>query len=79
MEIFVLGMGCPSCKRLEENVGKAVAELGIKAKVSKITDIGRIMEYGVTSSPALVIGNEVVLSGRVPNVNELKEILGGFI
>jgi len=78
MKIFVLGMGCPSCKKLEENVGKAVSELGIKAKVEKITDISKIMEYGVSSSPALVVGNEVVLTGRVPSVAELKEILGGF-
>ena len=79
MKIAVLGMGCPSCKRLEENVKKAVVELGLKAKVSKVSDIQKIMSYGVTSSPALVIDNEVVLTGRVPNVNELKEILGDFI
>lgn len=79
MKISVLGMGCPSCKKLEENVKKAVAELKLKAKVAKVTDIGKIMEYGVTSSPALVVDDKVVLTGRVPNVNELKEILGDFI
>ena len=79
MKISVLGMGCPSCKKLEENVKKAVAELGLKAKVAKVTDIEKIMEYGVTSSPALVVDGKVVLYGRVPNVNELKEILGDFI
>lgn len=79
MEIAVLGMGCPSCKKLEENVRKAVAELGIKAGVTKVTDMEKIMSYGVTSSPALAIGSEVVLSGRVPNVSELKEILGDYI
>ena len=79
MKISVLGMGCPSCKKLEENVKKAVAELKLKATVAKVTDIQKIMEYGVTSSPALVIDNEVVLTGRVPNVSELKEILGDYI
>ncbi|MCX6772605.1 MAG: thioredoxin family protein [Candidatus Micrarchaeota archaeon] len=79
MKIYILGMGCPSCKRLEENVKKAVAELKLKAIVAKVTEIEKIMEYGVTSSPALVIDNEVVLMGRVPNVNELKEILGDYI
>jgi len=79
MKISVLGMGCPSCKRLEENVKKAVAELKLKATVAKVTNIEKIMEYGVTSSPALVIDNEVVLTGRVPNVSELKEILGDYI
>lgn len=76
MKIAVLGMGCPSCKKLEENVKKAVAELKLKAKITKVTDIEKIMEYGVTSSPALVVDGEIVLYGRVPNVNELKEILG---
>lgn len=79
MKISVLGMGCPSCKKLEENVKKAVQELGLKAKVSKVSDIRKIMKYGVSSSPALVIGNEVILTGRVPNVSELKEILGDSI
>ncbi len=79
MKIAVLGMGCPSCKKLEENVKKAVAELKLKATVAKVTDIEKIMKYGVTSSPALVVDGEVVLTGRIPNVSELKEILGDFI
>jgi len=77
MKISVLGMGCPSCKRLEENAKKAADELGLKAKIAKVTDIQKIMEYGVTSTPALVVDGKVVLYGRVPNVNELKKILGG--
>lgn len=75
MKLLVLGSGCPNCKRLEENAKKAVLELGLKASVGKVTDYAKMASYGVMSTPALVIGKKAVLSGRVPSVNELKEIL----
>ena len=79
MEIAILGMGCANCQRLEENVKKAASEMKIKAKIVHVSDIAKIMEYGVTSTPALVIDGEVALMGRVPNVNELKEIIGDSV
>jgi len=78
LKMLIFGMGCPSCKKLEENAKKAVSELGLFASVAKIADIEKIIEYRVTSTPALVIGNEIAFSGRVPSVNELKDILGGY-
>jgi small redox-active disulfide protein 2 len=75
MKIEVLGTGCPSCRRLEENVRKAVAELKLKAEVEKIEDIEKIMAYGVVSVPALVVDGEVLFSGRSPSPHELKGIL----
>jgi len=77
MKIEILGMGCPSCRKLEENVKKAVAELGVKAEVEKIEDIAKIVEYGVMSSPALVIDGKVVSAGKVLSVSELKGMMGG--
>jgi small redox-active disulfide protein 2 len=74
-KIEILGMGCPNCKRLEENVRKAVSELGLEAEISKVTDIRKIMEYGVMATPALVFDGRVVASGRVPDVAELKRWL----
>ena len=76
MKIEILGMGCPSCKKLEENVRKAVAELGLRAKVEKVEDIEKIMAHDVMSSPALVVDGKVLFTGRVPNVSELKNMLG---
>ena len=76
MEILILGSGCPNCKRLEENAKKAAAELGIKAKFGKVTDYAKMASYGIMSTPALVVDGEAVLSGRVPSVQEIKEILG---
>ncbi len=75
MEIKVLGTGCPKCKSLEEATKKALEELNIEANVEKVDDIMKIMEYGVASTPALVVDNNIVVNGRVPSVNEIKEFL----
>jgi small redox-active disulfide protein 2 len=75
MEIKVLGTGCPKCKTLEKNVIDALAELDIAADVSKVEDIMEIMQYGVASTPALVINGDVVIKGRLATKNEIKEIL----
>lgn len=75
MEIKVLGTGCANCKNLEKAVKIAVEELGIDAIVSKEEDIVKIMGYGIMRTPGLVIDEKVVLSGRVPSTNELKEII----
>jgi small redox-active disulfide protein 2 len=75
MEIKVLGTGCAKCKSLEKKVLESVASLNIDANVSKVEDIYQIMKYGVMRTPALVIDEKVVLSGRLPNEQELKELL----
>jgi len=75
MEIKVLGTGCAKCKSLEKVTRKAVEELNIDATVEKVEDIQKIMEYAVMRTPALVIDEKVVLSGQVPKVSELKELL----
>ena len=75
MEIKVLGTGCPKCKTLEQATRNAVSELGIDANVSKEEDIVNIMNYGVMRTPALVIDEKVIFSGKVPSMNELKEII----
>ncbi len=75
MDIKVLGTGCPKCKALEKAVRNSVAELNIQADVSKVEDIMEIMKYGVMRTPALVINEKVVLSGRLPDGKELKNLL----
>ena len=72
MEIKILGTGCPKCKALEKITREVVAETGIEANISKVEDIMQIMNYGVVSTPALVIDEKVVLKGRVPSVKEIK-------
>jgi small redox-active disulfide protein 2 len=76
MEIKILGTGCPKCHSLEAAVKKAVEELGLKdAVIEHVTDIAKIIEYGVMSTPALVVDGDVKTSGRVPNVADIKKML----
>ena len=75
MEIKVLGSGCPNCKVLERNVALALEKSKVNAKVTKVTDIAKIMEYGVMSTPALVIDEEVKSYGKVNDINEIIKLL----
>ena len=72
-------MGCANCKSLEKAAIKAIAELGMDAQVEKVEDMQKIMSYGIMRTPALVVDEKVVLYGRVPTVNEVKEILSKSI
>lgn len=75
MEIKILGTGCANCKTLEKGTHIAVEQLGIDATIEKVEDIVKIMSYGIIRTPGLVIDGKVVLSGRVPNVEEIKELI----
>ena len=75
MKIEILGTGCQSCKKLEENAKKAVQEAGSEAEIMKVTDIGKIVGYGVMSTPALVVDGKVKSSGRIPEAEEIKKWL----
>lgn len=77
MIVKVLGVGCGSCKKLEQNVDEAVKVLGIDAKVQKIEDIQEISSYGVMSVPTLMVDDNIVSAGKVLSVNEVKELLEG--
>lgn len=75
MEIKVLGTGCAKCRSLEQVTRNAVTELGISANVAKEEDIVKIMGYGVMQTPALVINEKVILTGRVPSAAEIKDLI----
>jgi small redox-active disulfide protein 2 len=71
MEIKVLGMGCPKCKKLEALAHEAVGELGVEATITKVQDMDAILAFDVTTTPALVIDGEVKASGRLPSKDEI--------
>ena len=73
MEIKILGKGCPKCKRVEELAREAASELGVEATFVKVKEMDEIMAYDVTSTPALVINEEVKSSGRIPRKEEIAE------
>ena len=73
--INILGTGCPNCAKLENNTREAVKELNLEAVVEKITDIETIVGYGIMSTPALVVDNKIICSGRVPDSEEIKTMI----
>lgn len=73
--IKVLGSGCASCHTFYENVKNAVKEMGIAAEVQYITDLEKVMEYGVISMPALVVNDKIVSMGRVLKVGDIQKYL----
>jgi small redox-active disulfide protein 2 len=73
MNIQVLGSGCPTCKKLFELTQQAVKELDLKTEVEYITDIQKIVEMGVMSSPVLVINGKPVIYGFLPKLEKIKE------
>mgnify|MGYP001768492958 FL=1 len=75
MEIKILGPGCPKCKTLEKLTREVVEQNGIDATVSKVDDIVAIMNYGVMTTPALVIDDKVVVKGRVPSAEEIRKLI----
>lgn len=75
MEIKILGPGCPKCKTLDKITREVVEKNGIDAKITKVEDIMEIMKYGVMSTPALVVDEKVLVKGRVPSSDEIKQLL----
>jgi small redox-active disulfide protein 2 len=74
-KIEILGTGCPKCSKLAEETESAARELGIEFEIKKVTDIQKIMSYGVMMTPALGVDGQVKVVGKVPPVDELKKML----
>jgi small redox-active disulfide protein 2 len=75
MIIKILGTGCPKCKKLEANTKEAIKELGIEASIEKVEDVQKIISYGIMSTPALVVDEQVKVVGRVLSVEDIKKYL----
>ena len=75
MEIKVLGTGCANCKKTKAVIADAVQEMHLDLKVIEVQDIPSIMAYGVMSTPAIVIDEKVVSTGRVPAKSQVMEMI----
>ncbi|MCT7406722.1 thioredoxin family protein [Aliarcobacter cryaerophilus] len=75
MKIEILGTGCTKCKALEEATKKAVAQIGGFHEVKKVEDIVEIMNYGVMSTPALVVDGVVKSAGKLLSIDEIINLL----
>ena len=75
MNVKILGPGCKNCQNLETRTREALDQLGLDADVEKVTDYAAIAGYGVMKTPGLVVDDAVVVSGRVPAVDEIAAML----
>jgi len=73
MDIKVLGPGCPKCQQTEKVVKEALAEAGVNATVEKVKDTLKIAEYGVFSTPCVVVDGEVKSVGKIPSKEDVKK------
>jgi small redox-active disulfide protein 2 len=71
LTIKVLGSGCANCKRLEQLTLKVIDDLGVQAEVVKVTDPTKYADYGILSTPGLVINEKTVSAGRIPSIAEI--------
>ena len=74
-KLQILGTGCAKCEKLAQNTESAAKELSLEYQLEKVTDIGEIMKFGVMMTPALAVDGEVKVVGKVPSVEEIKEMM----
>ncbi len=75
LEVIILGQGCYSCNKLEQDVMAVLSETGIQAGLNHITDPSTIVQYGILSTPALVINGKVKSKGTIPSKSMIKKWL----
>ena len=74
-KIQILGTGCAKCQKLAAVANEAAQALGLPYELQKVTDLKEIMSFKVMSTPALVVDGQVKLSGRVPTVEEARQLI----
>ncbi|MBI1361541.1 MAG: thioredoxin family protein [Alphaproteobacteria bacterium] len=74
-KLQILGTGCAKCNALTMATEKAAQTLGLQYELEKVTDLNRIMSFGVMMTPALVVDGKLKVSGKVPSVDDLKKLL----
>lgn len=74
-QIQILGTGCAKCNNLTAVAEAAAKSTGEPHTIEKITDIRQIMAFGVMTTPALVIDGKVMAAGKVPSIDEIKQML----
>lgn len=75
MKIQILGTGCPKCKKLAENAELAAKELGIDYELEKVTDINKIMAFGIMMPPGIAVDGKVKAAGKLSSIKEIKQML----
>lgn len=76
--IKVLGSGCKNCHALLQSTEKAVKSIGLNVEVEYITDIQIIMQYGLMSTPALIINEQIISTGKILSAEKIEQLLSEF-
>ena len=75
MKIKILGMGCATCREVEQTTRQVVHELAIDATIEEVKDMKKIMEYPILTTPGLVVNDELACSGRIPTKSEVTRFI----
>jgi len=75
MKIKILGTGCAKCHQLEQTTRQVVKDLAVDASIEEVKDLKKIMEYPILTTPALVVNEELVCSGRIPSKSEVTQFI----
>lgn len=75
MKIQILGTGCPKCKKLAELAEQAAGELGFAYELEKVTEIPKIIAFGVVTTPGLAVDGKVLAAGSLPSYEKVKDLL----
>lgn len=73
LTVKILGSGCANCKKLEAVARDAATAANVEAEFIKVTDMKDILAYDILSTPALVINEKVVSSGRIPTLADVQK------
>lgn len=76
MDVKILGSGCVNCRNLEANTRRALETMGVDVEIDHVTAEAEIVSWGVMSTPALVVDDVVVVSGRVPTPDQIRALIG---
>ena len=74
-KLQILGMGCPKCNKLQQMTEQAAQELGIEYEIVKVNTIDEIKKFRIMMTPALAVDGVVKVYGRVPGLDELKQMI----
>ena len=75
MHIKVVGTGCRKCKALLAATEEAVKQTGVQAQIEYVTDVIKIAETGLMSTPGLIIDNKIVSSAKVLDAKDVVELI----
>jgi len=75
MKLKIYGSGCAKCNLLTQHAETAAQELGIDYEIEKVKDINQIIEAGIMRTPALAVDDEIVVTGRVPSAEKIKQYM----